>query len=110
MILFFSYSLNQGRTWYYMNYDRYTASVTISGLATEPHSRSRKFSLWGHHSQVESEKTGWVTFTISFKDLLNKKCKVNFSVIFSFPKCKSSNSLLKTLTDFKLLTIWEIVN
>ena len=84
MILFFSYSLNQGRTWHYMNYDRYTANVTMSGLVTEPHSRSRMFSLWGHHSQVESEKTGWVTFTISFKDLLNKKCKVNFSACYFF--------------------------
>ena len=97
----FSYSLNQGRNWYHMSYDRYAANVTISGLATEPHSRSRMFSLWGHHSQVESNKTGWMTFTISFKDLLNKQCKsISLSVIFSFPWCKFSNSLIKNWVRF----------
>ena len=51
--------------------------MIVRGLVTEPHSKKRTFSIWGVIRNDDAK--AWQVITISFENILNRKCKLAFS-------------------------------
>lgn len=68
------YSIDQGRYWHSLKFEQFNEDLTILGLATEPHSKERMFSLWGHVATKDHKFKEWSAITVNFHGLFSKQC------------------------------------
>lgn len=66
------FSTDEGQCWKVYHFAN--TSFMFSGLASEPGTKSMNISIWGY-TVADNSSTTWVSYTVDFKELLEKSCE-----------------------------------